>query len=102
MKIKEKIIDALGFFGVILYFIVRLTVAVLPFLMIGGGFFFSFILISIHYWFPITSVVFWIWGLVCAIKGTQDIWAIIYYVAFVIIWIPFFVSTVSSIFPERK
>ena len=102
MTLKEKIINTLGAFGIVLYFLVQLTVAILPFVMIVGGFFLSFILIFVNYWLPITSVVFWIWGLVCAIKGVQDIWAIMYYIAFVVIWIPFFVSTILSIFSKRR
>lgn len=102
ITIKEKITGALGAFGIVLYFLVQLIVAILPFVMIGGGFFLTLILTSINYWLPITSVVFWIWGFVCAIKGVQDIWAIMYYIAFVIIWIPFFISTILSIFSKRR
>lgn len=101
MTIKEKIVGALGTFGFILYFIVQLLVSILPFLMIGGGFFFSLLLISIHYFVPITSVIFWIWGLVCAIKGVQDIWAVIYYIAFVVIWIPFYINVLTSLFKKN-
>ena len=90
--IKEKLVSALGGFGVVLYFLVRTVVYVLPFVMIGGGFLLSFVLISINAIIPFASIVFWIWGLVCAIKGVQDIWAIIYYVAFACIWIPFYIS----------
>lgn len=102
MTIKEKITGALGAFGIVLYYLVQLAVVILPFVMIGGGFFLTLLLTTIEYFIPLTSVVFWIWGLVCAIKGVQDIWAIMYYIAFVVIWIPFFVSTVLSIFSKRR
>ena len=91
-RTKEKLESTLGGFGAVLYFLVRTVVYVLPFVMIGGGFFISFVLICINAVVPFASIVFWIWGLVCAIKGVQDVLAIIYYVAFAIVWIPFYIS----------
>lgn len=98
---KEKLSNALGAFGTVLYFLIRLIISILPFVMIGGNFFLTLLLISINTFVPFASAVFWIWGLVCAIKGVQDIWAIIYYIAFVLIWIPFFISTIVSIFSKE-
>ena len=98
---KERIANSLGAFGVVLYFVIRIIIAILPFVMIGGNFFLTLFLISINTFVPFASVVFWIWGLVCAIKGVQDIWAIIYYIAFVLIWIPFFISTIVSMFSKE-
>lgn len=98
---KEKAIDTLGGFGFVLYFLIRLMIAVLPFVMIGGNFFLTLLLASINYFIPITSVVFWIWGLVCAIQGVQDVWAIMFYIAFVVVWIPFLVSTTISMFSKK-
>lgn len=88
--------------GAILLYIIRFFVSILPFVMISGNLFINIILISISTFFPLTSIVFWIWGLVCAIKGTQDVIAIIYYISFVVIWIPFFISTVISFFRKNK
>jgi hypothetical protein len=98
---KEKLSNALGTFGTVLYFLIRLIISILPFVMIGGNFFLTLLLISINTFVPFASAVFWIWGLVCAIKGVQDIWAIIYYIAFVLIWIPFFISKIVSIFSKE-
>ena len=98
---KEKITNSLGVFGNILYYLSRTVIAILPFVMIGGNFFLTLLLISINTFVPFASAVFWIWGLVCAIKGVQDIWAIIYYIAFVLIWIPFFISTIISMFSKK-
>lgn len=98
---KEKLINALGSFGVILYYILQTIVSVLPFIMIGGNFFVTFLLILVNMFLPFASAIFWIWGLVCAIQGVQDIWAIIYYVAFVVVWIPFYVSIIVSIFSKE-
>ena len=101
-SIKEKLIDTLGVFGVILYFAFKLLVCVLPFVMIGGNFFLTLLLISISAFVPFSSVVFWIWGLVCAINGVQDFWAILYYIVFVVIWLPFFTSSIISVFSKEK
>lgn len=101
MTIKEKIIEKLGCLGMILYYALSLLVSILPFVMIGGGFFFGLVLISINQFIPLTSVIFWAWGLVCAIKGVQDVWAILYYIAFVVIWIPFYISVLTSILKKN-
>lgn len=95
-SIKEKLIETLGAFGGFLYVALRLLVCILPFVMIGGNFFLNLLLIGINTFVPFSSIVFWIWGLVCAIKGVQDFWSILYYVAFVVMWLPFFISTVIS------
>ena len=55
-------------------------------------------LMRINMILPPASVVFWIWGLVCAINGVQDVFAIVYYVAFVVMWLPFFISTIAAFF----
>lgn len=102
MTFKEKVLGMLGGFGVICFYLLRILIAVLPFVMIGGNFFLTLLLITINYWVPLTSVVFLVWGLVCAIQGVQDIWAILFYIIFIAIWIPFFISTIISVFQKRK
>ena len=95
---KEKLLNALGMFGGILWFIVSSLIYVLPFVMIGGSFWLNLLLFGIVYFFPPSSVIFWVWGLVCAIQGPQDVWAIIYYILFAIAFIPFFVSMILEFF----
>ena len=99
---KEKLMNALGTAGIILWYLVSLLIAIIPFVMIGASFLLNLLFFGIVQFFPASSVVFWIWGLVCAIKGPQDAWAIIYYVLFVIMFLPFFVSTILSLFNKRK
>ena len=99
---KEKIPNSLGAFGVVLYFLARLIVSILPFVMIGGNFFLTLLLVAINTFVPFASIVFWVWGLVCAMQGVQDIWAIIYYIVFIVVWIPFYVSTIISMFSKKK
>ncbi len=99
---KEKLMNALGTVGIILYYLVSLFICVIPFVMIGASFFLNVIFFAIVQFFPATSIVFWIWGLVCAIKGVQDIWAIIYYILFVVLFVPFFISAVLDLFSSKK
>ena len=99
---KEKLINALGAFGLVLWYLLSSIIYVLPFVMIGGSFWLTLLLLTIEYFIPISSSVFWVWGLVCAIKGQQDIFAIIYYVVFAVAFIPFFIGIASEIFRRRS
>ena len=47
-------------------------------------------------------IVFWIWGLVKAIGGKQDVWAIIYYIVSVVVFLPVFGSIISSFFKKDQ
>ncbi len=104
-NIKDWIFEKLGVVGVILYFGVLLFLGIFPFVMIDVNFIVELILMPINMFFPVTSIVFWIWGLVCTINGPQDIFAIIYYVSFAVLWVPSFiwraVVFVSSIFSRK-
>nr|DAP11666.1 MAG TPA: hypothetical protein [Caudoviricetes sp.] len=97
-KLKEKLSDWLGGFGVALYFVITLAISVLPFVMIDTNFILTIIFIGIEDFLPITTIVFWIWGLVAAIKGVQDVWAIIYYIAFAVLWLPYFINIILALF----
>lgn len=99
---KEKLQTTLGAIGGIIFYLVSLTVYILPLVMIGAPFWLDLLFFGVLYFIPISSIVFWIWGLVCAITGPQDAWAIIYYVLFVVMWIPFFVSTIAEFLPSKK
>ena len=94
---KDKLLNTLGAFGGILWFALSALIYVLPFVMIGGSFFLNLLLFGIVYFIPSTSVIFWVWGLVCAIQGPQDVWAIIYYILFVIAFVPFFASIITNL-----
>ena len=101
-SIKEKLVNTFGAFGGVLYFIISAIVTVLPFVMIGGGFWFSFLLICLNAIIPFASAVFWIWGLVSAIKGVQDVWAIIYYIIFAVVWLPYYFSLAIGFISDMK
>ncbi len=98
MNIKEKLSSFFGAAGGIIFYVLRLFVAVLPFIMIEtGNFFISFILILINTLIPYINPIFWIWGLISAINGPQDFWAITYYIVFVVAEIPFYISLISAL-----
>lgn len=98
---KDKLMNALGTVGIVLWYLISILIAVIPFVMIGAPFLLNLLFFGIVQFFPASSVIFWIWGLVCAIKGPQDTWAIIYYVMFVIMFLPFFYHSILSIFKKR-
>lgn len=100
--LKEKLQATLGVIGGILFYLISLTIYILPLVMIGASFWLDLLFFAILYFFPVSSIVFWIWGLVCAITGPQDAWAIIYYVLFVVMWIPFFFSTIAELFSSKN
>ena len=98
---KDKLTNTFGVFGIIIYILIQAIVYILPFVMIGGNFFLTLLLLGINSLIPFASAVFWIWGLVCAINGIQDIWAIMYYIVFVVVWIPYYINLITS-FIRRK
>ena len=67
----KKFFESLGGFGVVLYYILSLVIAVLPFVMIDVSFWLDLLLIGINMIFPLASIVFWIWGLILAIKAAK-------------------------------
>ncbi len=91
-KLQEKLESALGFFGTILFNLLRIAISALPFVMIDVDFFVMLLSVFLNTSLPHLSAIFWIWGLVCAIQGPQDILTILYYVIFVVAWIPFYLS----------
>ena len=101
-NIKEKLANSLGTLGIILYYIFQLLIYVLPFVMIGANFFVSCFLIFLNMVVPFASAVFWIWGLVCAIQGVQDFFAILYYIVFGVAWVPYFISIIISLFAKKE
>lgn len=103
--IKEKLLGALGTFGAILWYVFELFLFVLPLVMIHQGLLLRSIFFFCMVFIPGAPAVFWIWGLVCAIGGPQDVFAIIYYVATAVIFLPYIVSFVCdaiTFFANRK
>lgn len=99
---KEKLSSALGLVGIILYYLISLLIAFFPIFIISKSFWINLIFFWIIQAVPISSILFWIWGLVITLKGPQDIIATIYYVLFVIMFIPFFISTVLDLLNPHR
>jgi hypothetical protein len=97
-SLKDRFQGALGFLGIVLYYLIRIFIAILPFVMIDANFIVTLILISVETFIPLTSIVFWIWGFVCAIMGKQDFLAIMYYIVFAVAWLPFYIQIIKSLF----
>ena len=99
---KDKLMNTLGTIGIGLWYLASLLIAVMPLVMIGAPFLMNLLLLAVVQFIPATSIIFWVWGLICAIRGPQDTIAIIYYVLFAIMFLPFFISTVLDFFNKRK
>lgn len=95
---KEKLQNALGVLGIAIYFIIRFIIGALPFVMINASFGVTILLITIEQFLPLTSLLFWIWGLICAINGKQDLWSIAYYILFAALYIPFILDVFRTLF----
>ncbi len=96
MKLKDTLSGILGGFGIILYYVFGLAVAALPFVMLDLPFWLVFIFFIIEEIFPLSTVIFWIWGLLGAINGPQDTWATVYYILFAVMFIPYFIMALIS------
>lgn len=101
-NIKDKLMNGLGSVGVVLWYVVSLVIAIMPLVMIDASFFINLLLLAVILFIPATSGIFWIWGLVCAIRGPQDVLAIIYYVLFVVMFLPYFINSVLDLNNKHK
>jgi hypothetical protein len=95
-NMKEKLSSSLGVIGVAIYYIFRLFSSLLPFIMIGAPFFVTMILIFIAQVVPFAIPVFWIWGLLSAFKGPQDILAMCYYIIFSVCFLPLIINLIKE------
>lgn len=88
-KIKEFLLTSLGTFGMLLFYVISILITVYPLIMFEMSWWLYMILALIIQFFivniPFGLEVLWIVGLIGAISGEQDIFAVIYYVLFVLI-----------------
>ena len=88
-KIKEFLLTSLGTFGMLLFYAISLFITVYPLIMFEMSWWLYMILALIVQLvivnIPLGLEVLWIIGLIGAISGKQDIFAVIYYVLFVLI-----------------
>lgn len=99
---KDKLFNILGAAGFIIYYVFCIFVAILPLLMLDLPFWLHMLFFFIMQFIPATSVIFWVWGLIGAIQGPQDTFAIIFYIAFVVMFIPFFISAILDIVKKLR
>lgn len=96
-RIRYFLYNAFGSFGAILFIILKFLMGILPAVMIADSWW-GYILIALAITLiPPTSLIFQPWGLVCAINGPQDVWAILYYIGFAVLWLPLLFSYISDI-----
>lgn len=89
--LKEKLSNALGGVGVVLWHVITLLISVMPLVAIGGPWWLIMILAFVSVGIPLLSIPIWIWGLVCVIRDAPtSTFAIIYYIVMGII-VAFFV-----------
>ena len=101
-RMKEKIIEKLGFFGLALWYLWGIIVSALPAAVITTKWLWRIVIFTVQFFIPSTSGVFWIWGLIKTIFGKQDALAIIYYICTVVLFLPFFISSVASLISSIK
>ncbi len=110
MKFKERFGTVFGSALGVVYYIVTFLLSILPLVMLDLPFWADFLIIlGVNLLnallFGIPELALWIVGLVAAIHGKQDAWAIAYYVVFGInalkILVMFVHSLISSIISKR-
>lgn len=101
MKFKEKLMDTLGAFQYIFQFISFLFPVVMIMVAFNLPWWCNLILIALLFLFSYIQVLYWIVGLIGAIIGPQDVIAIIYYISFAIMFVPFIISIIPIIFSKE-
>jgi hypothetical protein len=88
-KIKDFLTSSLGVFGILIFYILSILVTVYPLIMFEMPWWLYMVLALIVQLvivnIPFGLEILWIVGLVGAISGKQDIFAVIYYVLFALI-----------------
>lgn len=102
-SIKEKLETAFGSFGLFLFWFIKIAFSVFPFPFIGVPVILSAVFVLLNMFFPPALAIFWILGLICAIKDdTQTALHIIYYIVFAVIWLPVYVNMMISMIKSLK
>ena len=94
---KKKLAAIFGTFGVILYWIIRVIIAIIPVFILDLPFWAdSLIFLAIEV-FPPISIVVWIWSFIVALQTPIDIFVIIYFISFVIVFVPFMIGVITDL-----
>ena len=99
---KEKLISYLGALGGIFQFVltplIRMALYIYPLMFFNFSWWVDSICIFVMIAFPITTLLFWIAGLVAAIMGGQSAFTIVYYVLFVVVCVPDMIKLYRALF----
>lgn len=103
---KEKLVEKLGTFGFILWFIISLIYILVPVAILPIPFWLRGIIVLAIYALPMigllveTGVFFW--GFYVTISGPQDVIAIIFYVVFALWMVTTFIPVFRYVFFNKK
>ena len=99
--LKEKLREIFGGVGSILYFLITILLCFVPLIMTDFHFLIDSLIIFAVIFIPIIGQIVyaatWAISLPIVISGKQDVFAIIYYVCFVIYLLVFFVPDVREV-----
>lgn len=97
---KDKLVNALGWFGYIIYFLIVSILAFIPLSILQFSFWINILIIPvilfIPFWGDIAEFLLWAISFPKAISGEQDVWAIIYYIGLVVYAITSLLPTVIN------
>lgn len=103
-KIKDFLLTSLGTFGLLLFYAIGLLLTIYPLLMFEMSWWVYMILALIIQLIvvniPFGLEVLWVIGLIGAISGKQDIFAVIYYILFVLLVVPTIIRLVKIFFSK--
>lgn len=104
-KIKEWCMSVFGAGAYIVFFLLACFINIFPLIFIDMPFWVDFLLLmgmsAIPFISNFISLAVWIWGLVAAIGGRQDVFAILFYIVFAIKMIDLLINLLSGIFSNR-
>lgn len=89
---KEKLISSLGSFGLVLYYILSLFMAFFPLWFLHLPVWAFFLLVILFQFVPALCSIAWIVVLFFVIKAPQTSLSVVYYILFVVLFLPNLVS----------
>lgn len=106
---KEKLLNALGNFGVVLYYIIGFLVTLMPMMFFHLPVW-LFFLLSIVFQFVIQIPIFgniihlglWIWSFINVLSEPFDFWVVLYYIALAVYVAVFLIPTIIAFIPHKQ
>lgn len=94
---KNKLTAIFGAFGAVLYWIIRAIIAIIPVFILDLPFWADFLIFFAIGLLPELSIVVWIWSFIVALQMPIDIIVIIYFISFVIVFVPFMIGVITDL-----